>query len=110
MSTSNRLAAISALAVIALQAPGCTADHLVRSDKVTLQAGDAVAFNRAVQTRDPWPPYVWDRDILFNGTIIDNAINRYQTDQTIQPEGLDTSDVAGGGRPLPPPPPPPTRQ
>jgi hypothetical protein len=44
---------------------------------VTLQAGDAVQSNKAIQMRDPWPPYVANRDIPFNGKVMEGAIDRY---------------------------------
>jgi hypothetical protein len=53
-------------------------DWFERRDSVTLQAGDAVAANRAMQMRDPWPPYVANRNIPFNGVVMDGAVDRYK--------------------------------
>jgi hypothetical protein len=52
-------------------------DWFERHDSVTLQAGDAVQSNKAIQMRDPWPPYVANRDIPFNGKVMEGAIDRY---------------------------------
>jgi hypothetical protein len=53
-------------------------DWFERRDSVTLQAGDATAANKAIQMRDPWPPYVNNRNIQFDGRVMDNAIDRYK--------------------------------
>ena len=63
-------------------------DWFERRDSVTLQAGDANAANRAMQMRDPWPPYVADRNIPFNGVVMDGAIDRYKAGEVIQPVPL----------------------
>ena len=54
-------------------------DWFERRDSVTLQVGDAVAANKAIQMRDPWPPYVNNRHILFDGVVMDGAIDRYRS-------------------------------
>lgn len=59
-----------------------------RRDTVTLQAGDAVAANKAMMMRDPWPPYVGNRHIRFHGEVMDGAIDRYKTDAVKVPEVL----------------------
>ena len=61
-------------------------DWFERRDAVTLQAGDAVASNKAMQMRDPWPPYVNNRHIQFNGVVMDSAIDRYKAGAVIEPE------------------------
>jgi hypothetical protein len=61
-------------------------DWFERRDRITLQAGDAVAANKAMQMRDPWPPYVNNREILFHGEAIAGAIDRYKADIIKQPE------------------------
>jgi hypothetical protein len=53
-------------------------DWFERRDSVTLQAGDAVAANKAMMMRDPWPPYVANRDIPVNGVVMDRAIDQYK--------------------------------
>ena len=52
-------------------------DWFERRDTVTLQAGDTVAANKAIQMADPWPPYVGNRDIPNSGIKMDQAIDRY---------------------------------
>ena len=52
-------------------------DWFERRDTVTLQAGDAVQSNQAIQMVDPWPPYVANRNIPYSGIKMDQAIDRY---------------------------------
>ena len=113
---AGTLLAASAAATLAISAPAALADPLVydpyqpghhpgppayynryrvlapdwfeRRDSITLQAGDATAANRAIQMRDPWPPYVGNRNILFNGVKMDSAIDRYKADAVIVPVPL----------------------
>jgi hypothetical protein len=53
-------------------------DWFEHRDTITLQAGDAVAANKAMMMRDPWPPYVANRNIPFNGVVMDRAIDQYK--------------------------------
>ena len=55
-------------------------DWFERRDTVTLQAGDAVEANKAIQMADPWPPYVANRNIPNSGIKMDQAIDRYHGD------------------------------
>ena len=48
-----------------------------RRDSVTLQHGDAVASNKAIQMADPWPPYVANRNVPFSGIKANQAVDRY---------------------------------
>jgi hypothetical protein len=59
---------------------GLAPDWFERRDSITLQAGDAVASNKAIQMADPWPPYVANRDIPFSGIKMDQAIDRYHAE------------------------------
>jgi hypothetical protein len=52
-------------------------DWFERRDSVTLQHGDAVRSNKAIQMVDPWPPYVANRNIPYSGIKMDQAIDRY---------------------------------
>jgi hypothetical protein len=52
-------------------------DWFEHRDSVTLQHGDAVASNKAIQMADPWPPYVANRNIPNSGIRMDQAIDRY---------------------------------
>jgi hypothetical protein len=67
-------------------------DWFERRDTITLQAGDAVASNKAIQMRDPWPPYVNNRHIQFNGVVMDGAIDRYKAGGVLEPEAITTTE------------------
>jgi hypothetical protein len=42
---------------------GCAQDDFLRTEGITLTAGDSVARNTALQVIDPWPARVEDTDI-----------------------------------------------
>jgi hypothetical protein len=51
---------------------------LMRRETVSLQAGDAVAWNKAIHTIDPWPPGSNDTTIPVSGRRIARAIEDYE--------------------------------
>lgn len=53
---------IAALALLPLA--GCMTEDVLRHDGVTLQAGDAIAANTAMQMVDPWPRGVEDTRLI----------------------------------------------
>ena len=63
-------------------------DWFERRDTITLQAGDAVAANQAIMMRDPWPPYVNNRNLFFNGAVIDSAIDLSEAGEVVEPEAV----------------------
>ena len=52
---------IASVSMLALS--GCAKDDTLRTEGLTLGAGDAVATNSALQIIDPWPAGVEDTDI-----------------------------------------------
>jgi hypothetical protein len=67
-------------------------EWLVRRETVSYQAGDAVAWNKAIHTIDPWPASSADTTIPVSGRRVARAIERYEN-----------GDPAGAA-PLAPPP------
>jgi hypothetical protein len=59
----NRILLISLLAAGALLS-SCAKDDALRTEGLTLGAGDAIARNTALQVIDPWPAGVEDTDLL----------------------------------------------
>ncbi len=55
---------------------------------VTRGVGDAVQTNKEIQMITPWPPYVHDRTLNFDGRRASIAIRRYQHDAIIPPVPL----------------------
>lgn len=69
---------------IALIGAACLAtsacnQYIERKDSVTLGAGDAVASNIAIQTRDPWARQSRDNSIPMDGVKAGNALARYRS-------------------------------
>ena len=59
----NRFLLISVLAAGTLLA-SCAKDDALRTEGLTLGAGDAIARNTALQVIDPWPAGVEDTELL----------------------------------------------
>ena len=75
-------------------------------DTITLSAGDAVAHNKAVQTINPWPVYARNKHQTTDGKRVLLGMERYQKNESIEPQGTDTSETFQdtGGSPPPAPP------
>ena len=82
MSSNNKVKGNLAFSIPLLAAmlllTGC-ADYVERRDTITLQAGEAQAWNKTVHTADPWPPYVMDNRIPGDGQRTAGVIGRYST-------------------------------
>ncbi len=68
-----------------------------RTDQVSLSGGNAMAFNKVVQTEHPWPRYVRRTHIHMDGEVADLAIDRYKSGNVKEPESLSTTRGATGG-------------
>jgi hypothetical protein len=88
------------LALVGIGLSGCYEDdryrYLAHSDTITLGAGNANAVNAATQTVDPWPPESKDARIDQDGKRAHVAIKRYETNTSIPPKGLATTDDSYG--------------
>ena len=95
------------LAVIVLT--GCRAEnrYLARRDTITLSAGEATARNKAIHVIDPWPKRSQDPYFNTNGKRMMIGIERYQANESLEPEGQDTTERFKEGDDGPPPAPPP---
>jgi len=65
------------LALLAGLLAGCNS-WLAHRETISYQAGDAVAWNRAVHTIDPWPVASRDTTIPTSGRRIARAIDVYE--------------------------------
>ena len=95
MSTARsnvRWLTLSAAALAVVTLAGC-ADYLNHRDRVTLAAGDAVKFNQAVHTIDPWPPAVNNAAIPGDGKKLVGVIGEYQTPPAAAPPQQVTVNV-----------------
>ncbi len=106
--TTMQYTMIAAIAVSMLALGGCRerryGQYLHPRDTVSLSAGDAVAHNKAVQTIDPWPVYSRKANHLSDGKRILLGMERYQKNESLEPQGMETSDTFGSeGKPPTPP-------
>jgi len=63
--------------------------YFVRSDSITLDAGNAKDVNAAIHVIDPWPRGSANRRIPANASRMTGAIQRYRSppSQSARPEG-----------------------
>ena len=73
----NRLITTGLLLSGALALSGCQ-QYLARQDLIVSSSGNSVATNLALQTADPWPPYVYDTYIPSSGRRAGDAYNLYK--------------------------------
>lgn len=98
MPPSSNVARMLALAAAAGLLAGCS-DYLDRRDTISLQGGNAVQTNKVTQMVDPWPRASADRNIAYNGAVMQTAAERYRTGRVILPNGNGTSATYQGGQP-----------
>ena len=65
------------LAAMSLLVAGCQ-DYAARRDTIAFHAGEAVAYNKAVHTIDPWPAAAARADIDIDGPRAVRAIELYE--------------------------------
>ncbi len=73
--------------------------YLERRELVSAGAGDAVAANKVLQMRDPWPIASADRNLPMHGHVAAAAVERYRTGKVIPPVGMRTSSSGYGAQP-----------
>ena len=78
---------------------GCSDIYYDRRETVALGADDAVASNMVAQMVDPWPRYVGNKNIAFNGERMQAGVERYRKHEVIRPVSPVTSSAT-----QPPPP------
>jgi hypothetical protein len=95
------LALALAVALVATAA-GCT-EYVERRETIAAHAGNAVAWNRAVHTVDPWPASAARTDIEVSGRRVVDAIERYEAPRPAGGNGAAPSVMAIPlGMPAPP--------
>ena len=71
--------------------------YIQRSDTITFGAGDAKAVNSATHVIDPWPRYVGNRHISFNGERMSDAVQRYRDVSKLPQAPRPISPATGDG-------------
>ncbi len=108
-STQILSAAITlSLAASLIMLTGCRAEnrYLARRDTITLGAGEAVARNNAIQVINPWPKHSQNPYFNTDGKRMMVGIERYQANESLEPEGSDTTERFKDEQGPPPPAPP----
>jgi hypothetical protein len=82
------------LSTLGMMLSGCSDIYFDRRETVALGADDHIATNRVAQMIDPWPRDVGRRQIAFDGTKMQNAVERYRTGRAYPPVNVTTSSTA----------------
>jgi hypothetical protein len=78
------------LALLAGALAGCS-EYTDRRDMISVYGGDAVHTDKVVQMIDPWPAHAANRNIAYNGNVMQSAVERYRTGNVYRPVGIGTS-------------------
>ena len=81
------------LTILALS--GCN-QYFERQDPISLGVGDAVAQNKVAHTIHPWPPGSENPHHATNGARALIAIERYENNESIEPESIRTETSVKG--------------
>lgn len=76
IATLKPIAAIAVGLLMALAMTGCRPNEY--ADTANLDAGNAIAANKAIQTVDPWPRSAFDRHHTTNAQRTENAYGKYE--------------------------------
>jgi hypothetical protein len=89
MSSKSRIEvrskALAALVALGALLGGCSDIYFDRRETVALGANDHVAVNRVAQMVDPWPRYVANKNLAFNGERLQAGVERYRHHEVIRP-------------------------
>lgn len=96
MSSKSRTksAPWAALVMLAAALGGCSDIYYDRRETIALGADDHIAANTAIQMVDPWPYYVGNKNLAFNGQRMQAAVERYRNNRVIPPTNTTTSSFA----------------
>ena len=83
--------ALAGLLAVATALSGCSDIYFDRRESIAPWSGNAVQQNKVVQMVDPWPPYSANRNIAFNGEVMQRAQERYRDGYVIPPVNATTS-------------------
>jgi hypothetical protein len=72
----------------------CSDIYYDRRETVALGADDHIASNMVAQMIDPWPRYVGNKNLTFDGMRMQAAADRYRRDCVIPPYPIGTTVLA----------------
>ena len=87
--------ALAALVALGAILGGCSDIYYDRRETVALGAEDHIDSNRAAQMVDPWPRYVANKNIAFNGERMQAAVERYRRNKVKEPCSYTTTSNLG---------------
>jgi hypothetical protein len=90
MRPSNNVLRGLALTIAIVALAGCS-EYLDRRDLISIQGGNAVQSDKLTQMVDPWPRASANRNIAYNGEVMQHAYERYRTGRVTPPSGAGTS-------------------
>lgn len=90
MRPSSNAARALALAALAAALAACS-EYTDRRDLISIHGGDAVQTNKVTQMIDPWPRASANRNIAYDGAVMQSAFERYRTGRVTPPGGTGTS-------------------
>jgi hypothetical protein len=79
---------------------GCSDIYYDRRETVALGADDHIASNTVAQMVDPWPRYVGNKNIAFNGERMQAGVERYRHHEVIRPVSPVTSSAIQAPAPI----------
>jgi hypothetical protein len=90
MRPSNNVLRGLALTIAVAALAGCS-EYLDHSDLISVQGGNAMQSDKVTQMVDPWPRYSGDRNLAYNGEVMQHAYERYRMGRVTPPSGTGTS-------------------
>lgn len=90
MPRFNNVLRAAAFAAVLAGVAGCS-EYVDRRDMISIAGGDAVQSDKVTQMVDPWPRHAADRNIAYDGAVIEGAVSRYRSGNVIRPVGTGTS-------------------
>jgi hypothetical protein len=83
---------LGAVVLILPALAGCS-EYVARHDGISIYGGDAMAGNQVKQMIDPWPAVAADRNIRYDGVVMQRAVQRYHANKVIAPSLGGTSSA-----------------
>src|SRR6266540_2696837 len=99
--TKRGCKSLAVLVTLGAALGGCSDIYYDRRETVALGADDHIAANRVAQMVDPWPVYVGNKNIAFNGERMQAAVERYRRHEVIRPVPLTTNTYSQQSPPAP---------
>ena len=94
MSSRSNIKALTAALLAGVTLSACSNLYTDRRDTIAPWAGDAKQINQVTHMVDPWPRSSANRNIAFNGEVMQRAYARYRRGEVTPPVSANTSSVS----------------